>query len=346
MKTNYEHLARVQALSAHDTNVIRDGALHSQLLERKKRLQTAVSDPAPAEYLVNLLHEVDAALSRMNDGTYGICETCHDSIENERLLVDPLIRNCIDHLSAAEQRALERDLDLAYQVQNGLLPKPDITIDDWNVAYHYEPAGPVSGDYCDLIIPENGTGSFYFLLGDVSGKGVAASILMAHLHAIFRSLVGLHLPVHELVERANGIFCSGTLSTHFATLVCGRADKHGTFEICNAGHPLPLLAHGGKVESISAGGLPLGLSCEQKYSHAKGTLPSGASLVLYTDGLTESRNRSNEEYGVERFTGLLREQSTLSPRELIGASLQDLTSFRSGVQKVDDLTMMVIHRSR
>jgi len=339
-----ENLTGTESGRAQKLNMVRDAALQSQLLERRKRLSTATADSKGSTSLVQLLHEVDAALERMNSGTFGVCETCHDTIENERLLVDPLIRNCLDHLSAIEQRGLQRDLDLAYEIQNGLLPRPDIRVDGWQVAYHYEPAGHVSGDYCDLIIPERDSDTFFFLIGDVTGKGVAASLLMAHLHAIFRSLITANLPVDGLVSRANRIFCEGTMSTHFATLVCGRASRNGLVELCNAGHCFPLAVRGTGVQSIPSTGLPLGLFCDSEFSSRSITLEPGESLALYTDGVTELRNPASEEYGEPRLSAFLGNQRTLEPRNMIAASIGDLSVFRAGAAKTDDVTMMVIRR--
>src|SRR6266567_2405187 len=146
---------------------------------------------------------------RLERGTFGLCETCHDTIEAERLLADPLMRFCLDHLTQDEQRALESDLSLAARIQRRLLPEPGVELAGWEVRYHYQPAGMVSGDYCDLLQTNNG---LLFLLGDVSGKGVAASMLMSHLHATFRSLAEAGLPLERMVEDANRIFCESTLA--------------------------------------------------------------------------------------------------------------------------------------
>lgn len=323
---------------------VRDTYVREQLLIRQQRLQTAISKSEGKESLAYLLHEVDAALEKMAKGTYGMCETCHEPIENERLAVDPLIRNCIDHLTPAEKRLLEYDLDLANQIQNTLLPRQNLTVGGWTTAYYYEAAGPVSGDYCDLIIPPGEDGSLLFLIGDVTGKGVAASMLMAHLHAIFRSLMKASLKVNQLVEQANRLFCGVTMPTHFATLVCGMANTSGEVEICNAGHCLPLLVRRDSVERIPPTGLPLGMFCAEQFSTEKVKLASGDSLFLYSDGLSEARNKSNIQYGEERLSALINKRSAASPQELIDACLEDLTNFRSGALKIDDLTMMVVRR--
>jgi len=319
--------------------------LREQLLDRRQRLQTAIAEFEDATHLVHLLQEVDAALERMNQGTYGLCEVCHESIEIEALMANPLVRVCLGDLTPDQQRALEDDLELASRIQAELLPQHHLSFDGWEISYYYEPAGPVSGDYCDVVKPEAAGGDLLFLLGDISGKGVAASMLMAHLHAIFRSLITADLPVHRLVERANRIFGESTLSSYYATLVCGRASRSGAVEVCNAGHPAPLWMRGREVLSIEATGLPVGLFASGQYSARRLQLAPGDSLFLYTDGLTEARNQADVEYGVGRLSSLLRDCDSFSPQGLISTCLEDLTAFRSGAPKADDLTLMAIRRT-
>jgi phosphoserine phosphatase RsbU/P len=161
--------------------------LQNQLEERKSRLKTAIALEPQRSGLAGLLREVDSALERMAKGSYGLCQECHESIEQDRLMADPLVCYCLDHLSASQRAALQRDLELASQVQRNLLPQMNLCTGNWETSYHYAPVGAVSGDYCDLIPSD---GQLFFVLGDVSGKGVAASMLMAQLHALFRSLSG------------------------------------------------------------------------------------------------------------------------------------------------------------
>ncbi len=317
----------------------------AQLQTRRARLKAAIQEVGETAHLTHLLQEVDAALGRIQNGTYGLCEACHESIEEDRLMADPLICFCLDHLTTNQQRALEQDLELASQIQRGLLPKRLVTLNGWEVYYHYEPAGPVSGDYCDLMDAGSESGDLYFLLGDVVGKGVAASMLMAHLHAIFRSLVAAGVPASHLAERANRVFCESTMATYFATLVCGRAARGGKVEICNAGHCPPLWVQDGKVTSIDATGLPIGMFCDGQYSAQTVHLAKGDSLFMYTDGLVEARNASDVEYGTTRLASFLAKRYALSPQELTEAGRQDLRTFLLGATKADDLTMMVIRRA-
>src|SRR2546428_12597048 len=151
--------------------------LRTELEQRRERLHVALHSSAADPSLSQLLTAVDEALRRTDQETLGLCETCHDSVEPERLLAEPLVRFCLDHLTSVEQRALESDLSLAARIQRALLPSLGLAPTGWDVRFHYQPAGVVSGDYCDLFETDGG---LLFALGDVSGKGVAASMLMSH----------------------------------------------------------------------------------------------------------------------------------------------------------------------
>src|SRR4051794_39447597 len=112
-------------------NAVRGTLLRTQLLERRERLESAIAEFEEPTHLVHLLQEVDTALQQMDTGSYGLCEVCHDPIEEDRLTADPLLRNCLDHLTPGQRRALEQDLDLASQIQNGLLPKQSLSFAGW-----------------------------------------------------------------------------------------------------------------------------------------------------------------------------------------------------------------------
>jgi phosphoserine phosphatase RsbU/P len=317
--------------------------VRDQLIDRRQKLETALVKFSESGSLRQLLQEVDAALERLGAGSYGLCEVCHDPVETERLISDPLARFCLDHLSPHEQQALERDLEMAARIQAELLPQPDSAFGSWQVARHYEAAGPVSGDYCDLA--PDGAGILYFMLGDVSGKGFAAAMLMTQLHAMFRSLKSVGLPLTQIVERASRLLCESSLPTQYATLVCGKADTAGAVEICNAGHLPVLWLNGGDVKAIDATGLPVGVFSEQQFSSHNLRLQPGDSLLLYTDGLSEARDVHGAEYGIERLTKLAPAIRASSPRAMISSCLEDLEMFSGGARKSDDLTMMAIRWS-
>ena len=314
--------------------------LNSQLQERKERLEKAIALAPQQAGLAGLLREVDSALERMDKGSYGLCETCHDPVEKDRLLADPLVRYCLDHLTAPQRAALQRDLDLASQLQRNLLPQVGLRAGGWETSYHYEPVGPVSGDYCDLIPAD---GQLFFVLGDVSGKGVAASMLMTQLHALFRSLTKMALPLGQIVSQANRVFCESALAGQYATVVCGQAKPTGEVEIHNAGH-LPVIVVGkGGVVRIESTGLPLGMFCDIDFSATRLQMEAGDTMFLYTDGLSEARN-AQDEYGVDRVMHLVRQQCVNPPAELIAACLEDLRSFEKGEVRFDDLSLLAIRR--
>jgi sigma-B regulation protein RsbU (phosphoserine phosphatase) len=316
--------------------------LRTELEQRRWRLHEALHSPAADASLSQLLTAVDTALSRMDQGTFGLCDTCHESIETERLLADPLVRFCLDHLTSAEQRALESDLSLAASIQRALLPKPGLAPTGWDVRYHYQPAGMVSGDYCDLFETDGG---LLFMLGDVSGKGVAASMLMSHLHATFRSLAEAGLPLDRLVQDANRIFCESTLAGQFATLVVGRAAHNGSVEFISAGHLPVLHIHGDGATPKDSTGVPLGMFCDTRFPVHRLTLAHGDVLFLYTDGLTEARNRAGAEYGLHRIRTLAARHTRMLPAGLISECLQDLLTFREGLKQTDDLTLLAVRRA-
>ncbi len=318
------------------------GVFRSELLERRNRIEAVRGSAGESPDLARLLCEVDAALERVGQGTFGICESCHEPIEKDRLAADPLVRLCIDHLNAVQRRALESDLELASSIQARLLPAQDLAAHGWTIHYRYQPAGVVSGDFCDLA--PAGADRLYFALGDVSGKGVAASLLMSHLHATLRTLLSLETPAADLMDRANRLFCASTPSSHYATAICGFAHRSGEIEIANAGHCPPLLLRGGTVQTVSATGLPLGLFCDGSYSATRLQLGLGETLVLYTDGITEARSREDQEYGMERLATLLPRLAGKTPKQIADACLDDLAQFLFDADQADDVTLMVIGR--
>ena len=128
---------------AEDTMAATEQSYFLHELElRREHLLSATRANAADQSLSNLLASVDSALSRLQNGTFGICETCHDPIEEDRLRCNPLLRFCLDHLSGEEQRALERDLTLAARIQRALLPPPDWSSAGWQARYHYQPGRP------------------------------------------------------------------------------------------------------------------------------------------------------------------------------------------------------------
>ncbi len=313
--------------------------VREQLLAGRARLSDVLNQ-SDSERVLQLLGEVDSALERIDHGTFGVCEICEGTVDEPLLRDNPLARVCLECLTPKQQRALEYDLELAAQIQKGLLPPCDLAIAGWEICYHYQPAGLVSGDYCDLIEGKNG--ELYFVMADVSGKGVAAAMLSSNLRAIFRSLIPIGLPVGELVSRANQLFRQSALPSQYATLVCGKITAQGDMEIVNAGHLPAVLAGAWGTVVFDSTTQPLGVFDGQEFSAAATRLVPGDTLVLYTDGISETENDAGDEYGVERIKHMIEEHRAGCPVQLVDACKAHLTSFRGGQERFDDETLLAM----
>jgi len=321
---------------------ITDAALRAQLAERHQTVELEIARVGHTPELDSLLTDVRDAVARADGGSFGICESCHEPIEADRLMIDPLVRFCLDHLTAAEQRALERDLDLAAQIQRGLLPSTVARSGRWEISYRYEPASIVSGDYCDYILTDGG--DLYFMIGDVSGKGVAASMLMAHLRATLHALIQMDLPLDQVMMRASRLFCESALPAHYATLVLGKAARDGTVDISNAGHPAPMLIRHGGVDRVDSTGMPLGMFRDEQFAVTRWTLSPGDTLLLYTDGVAEAEDGAGRIYGDERLSAMAVESSRLEVSAMVQTFVRDLAAFQSGLKRQDDVTVAALRR--
>jgi sigma-B regulation protein RsbU (phosphoserine phosphatase) len=318
------------------------GAARNALLERRARLTRVGVEEHPE--LAPLLREVDAALERIASNDYGRCDTCHDTIEPRVLEADPAARFCVDCMSEEERLRLARDLELAQVFQFALLPPADVEVAGWELAVHYQPLGPLGGDTCAIVAPERAGGALHFLFGDVAGKGVAASLLMAHLHALFRSLVALELPLHETLARVNRLFCQSIVAGSYATAIAGRLEASGRVELCNAGHPPALFERGGSWMEAAGRGLPLGLFPGAEYGSVELDLAGGERLVLYTDGVSEAEDRGGGELGRAGLRRALSGVIGRSARETVSAVLEAVESFRGASPANDDLTLLSLRR--
>lgn len=314
----------------------------TQLLTRREQLVTLVNR-RPDGRLVDLLLEVDSALAALEVGEWGVCTVCREPMSPGRLGDDALVSVCLECLEPAERRALERDLEAAAQVQRALLPARELRHDGWELAYLWEPRGAVSGDHVDVVRPAGDGEPLHLLLGDVMGKGLAASLLQAHLHALFRALASPAVALGELLGRANRVFCDATAGSRYASMLAGRLHLDGRIELANAGHPRPLLADSRGVRPVEGAGMPLGLFGAAAYEARDLWLAPGATLLLYTDGWTEAL-RGDEELGIGRAAAALQRAAALPLPELLAACRAELEHFLAGTPRSDDLTLLALRR--
>lgn len=241
-----------------------------------------------------------------------------------------------------KETTLATELELARQVQTSLLPKSGCCLGSWMFAFSYEPAAAVGGDYVDLIGLESG--SFYFALGDVSGKGIAASMLMSHLHATLRALASAKMGLEEIMKTTSMHFCQSSLPAQFATLVLGRADQSGNVHLVNAGHTPVLLRHGREVKIVEATSVPLGLFCQTDFKAVELRVQRRGSLLVYSDGITESRDAAGNEYGLERLIGDMQAVDHLFPQAIVEEISGNVAQFTGHSPLADDRSILVLAR--
>ncbi|MBN1896031.1 SpoIIE family protein phosphatase [bacterium] len=254
-------------------------------------------------------------------------------IENARLLE-----------KEKELTRMEEELRLAREIQMGLLPKASPQIKGYDIFGISIPAKIVGGDYFDFIqVSET---QLAFCLGDVSGKGMPAALLMSNLQAAVRSQSLLETACCECMVRANTLLCRNTTPEKFATLFYGILDfaSHAV-RCCNAGHNYPFLFSGGRdPHLLVTGGPVLGFMEGIPFEQASYPLSPGDLLLAYSDGITEALNPSEDQYGEEKLAEIIRRNKNLSARELIQKILDDVGHFSANAQQEDDMTLLAIKR--
>jgi sigma-B regulation protein RsbU (phosphoserine phosphatase) len=321
-----------------------EAVLRDELEDRRTRLEAALAESNRSD-LADLLHQLDDALSRLGTDAWGVCESCHGEIEEERLAADPLVRVCLQCLNPTQRRDLERDLRTAAQVQSALLPPATLSRCGWEAAYLWEPLGPVSGDHIDMPPTDDPDGPIHLFLGDVAGKGIAASLLQSQLHALFRAAEVPGLDLRDLVTRVNRLFCNAIGPQAYATMVATRLYSDGKVQWINAGHPPPFLIDMDGARELGGHDLPLGMFCDTPFVQREVELKPGDTLVLYTDGWTEAPC-GLEEYGRQRAAQVLAEHAGDSLDELLQAGKRDMLAFIGDGQRIDDFSLVALRRTQ
>ena len=249
------------------------------------------------------------------------------------------------HESAMKQQALQRDLELAHKVQRGLLPAAPPSVDSYFFFDFYEPANQVGGDYYDYV--ELANGRVAVVLGDVSGKGVSAALLMAKLSGEVRYFLASEADPAVAMNRINASFSRSGWQDRFVTFVLAMLDPStNELTVVNAGHMAPYLRHGkGLVDTIGEEqtGLPLGVDADFEYEAYSRPIEPGDFLVLFTDGFSEAMNSESELYGLERLRDLLCKDGT--PVVDLGKTiLDDVKRFVGGRPQSDDMCLACFGR--
>lgn len=246
-----------------------------------------------------------------------------------------------------EEQALVRmreQVQLASKIQHDLLPKEFPRIPGYDIAGESIPAQMVGGDYFDFIgINESCTA---VCLGDVSGKGLPAAILMANLQAAIRSQALLNASARECTERSNKLLFHNTDIGKFVTFFYGVLNAtEDKLSFSNAGHDNPFLfKNDGEILRLATGGIVLGFVENVPYEQEVVNLESGDILLVYSDGITEAMNPDEEEFGEKRLAEIVTNSNESSAREIIGRILEDVVTFTRNKPQMDDMTLVVVKK--
>jgi serine phosphatase RsbU (regulator of sigma subunit) len=256
------------------------------------------------------------------------------------------IENAQLHDMAVREEAMRRELAVAHEVQRGFLPSESPLLPRYDFFEFYEPASDLGGDYYDYVdLPR---GRLAVVLGDVSGKGISASLLMAKLSAEARFCLISEVSPAAAIGRLNRIFCGSGWEDRFVTLVLAVIDPaENNVTLVNAGHMPPILRHGKNVvepvgEEIT--NLPLGVDRDTRYEQCVLPLAAGESLTLYTDGITEAMNTESDLYGHDRLMKQLATEA-LSINALGRHLLDDVKKFVGSRSQSDDMCLACFGRN-
>jgi sigma-B regulation protein RsbU (phosphoserine phosphatase) len=248
-----------------------------------------------------------------------------------------------------EERALMRvrhELQLASEIQAALLPDSQPTLDGYDIAGASIPAREVGGDYFDFI--EIGEDRLSVCLGDVSGKGLPAALLMANLQATVRGQVLVDPHPKTCLERSNRLLHGCTGADRFATFFYGLLDaRRHTFAYANAGHERPMLVRGnGELRRLEPGGLVLSFLEGAVYDDETISVDPQDTIVIYSDGITEAFDERDEQFGEERLIELLAGRAATPASALIDDILQAVRRHAAGRPQTDDMTLVALRRSK
>ncbi len=257
-----------------------------------------------------------------------------------------IIENARLYREELKLRQLEGEVQAARKIQVGFLPKSIPELRNNDIYGATTSARETSGDYFDII--RTGDDRLIFTLGDVSGKGLPAAMLMSTIQGQARSLFSRHpdmTPAEALAE-LNLITCQLSASDQFATMVIGtlHADS-GEIILANGGHNYPVVVRaGGEIEDISESAMLIGMFAGAKFTDTAFTLKAGDFVAIFSDGIEEAFNAAGEEFGIARLKNHLQTVKEKDAKTIYETSMQAVADFRGEAEQSDDLTLMVIKR--
>jgi serine phosphatase RsbU (regulator of sigma subunit) len=249
---------------------------------------------------------------------------------------------------ARERERIEQELQVARQIQQELLPEATPELDGWGVTTYYEPAREVGGDFYDFLEFEDGR--LGLVVGDATGKGMPAALVMATTRGMLRAVVQSLESPGEVLARVNEALVADIPPNMFVTCLYAILDPDkGRLRYANAGHDLPYLRrhHGGGASELRATGMPLGLMPGASYEEKETSLEERDSVLFHSDGLVEAHDPKREMFGFPRLRRLVAEHDAdAEERSLVDFLMDELRSFTGeGWEQEDDITLVTLRRS-
>ncbi|HVG34864.1 MAG TPA: SpoIIE family protein phosphatase [Pyrinomonadaceae bacterium] len=254
-------------------------------------------------------------------------------VENARLLEEQI-----------DRQRLEHELQLASEIQQRFQPTAPPQVPGYELQGISFPCYEIGGDYYDFIEREDGR--LIITLGDVSGKGTAAALLMSSLHAAVHAQAASHDSLVDTISAVNRYLADNIPPNRFVTLFYAELNPQtGALSFLNAGHNPPLIVHqAGTVEQLSSGGLPLGIKPDAVFREGRTQLQPGDVLVIYSDGVSEAGNPQGEEFGVKRLSDTVMRNIEASASGIRDRIESALTKFSEGTAAADDITLVIVKR--
>jgi predicted ester cyclase len=243
-----------------------------------------------------------------------------------------------------ERERIEQELEVARRIQDASLPKEVPTLEGWEISPFYQPAREVGGDFYDFHLLSEGR--LGVVVGDATGKGVPAALVMASTRSMLRALArASDYSPGEVLEQVNDLLVTDIPPNMFVTcFYCILDPKSASLTYANAGHDLPYLWHGGEAEELRARGMPLGLMPAMRYEEKEVVLDVGESALFYSDGLVEAHDPKGEMFGFPRLRALVAEHAA-EERSLGNFLLKELYTFvGEGWEQEDDITLLTLRR--
>src|SRR5690349_1689529 len=315
----------------------------TEFLENAPETEKNVCLCEDEECIETHLHIIETSLEKIDDQTLGVCVICHGYVDTQLLEMDYTAAVCLDHYSDEERRRLESELELSQVVQRALLPQRVPDIQGVELAAFSRPSEIIGGDYFDFFKFRDGTHGL--VIADVSGHGVSAGMLMSSLQTAIRTMAPETDSPGEILERINRFYIHNINFTTFVTVFLARFDPVSlTLTYINAGHNPPAIRRkrDSAVDWLKPTAPAIGLAEDFHPRMEVVEFSEGDSLLLYTDGITEVLNISNEQFGSERLAELVQQNADRPAPDLLQAVRQAISAFGGNRPLVDDVTMVAL----